>query len=385
MQAASFAALTGGLLAFAASGSPCQADNEKSLQPAEPTVTLHYVDADINTVVADVQRQTGMEIVVTDDISRFGRIDVQLVSAPLAVALLDIEGSADAESSRDDDGEILIRPKREPQCSPSKSDTTSYQYRKLTLRFAKPWHTLETLGWDQDCWSSHPQGCNLPDGVDHIYPIQVDNSLLIHSTLEAFNRIRYIVRQLDVQPVMVSLRVDQVTVDMADLDGLLPDGMAKTPLTTSQVEAALIKRGGISSVTNYLTENNKSVDFIETCTSLNVDSVMHVTPRINRDHTIALFMSPKLPERPASMPPITYASLVTMRTVANGSTADFGLPYVVVRSRIPVLSDLPLIGTAFQSRNKTVSDKSLVIFITPTIVDDKPALKLPTKALRTDH
>ena len=39
-------------------------------------------------------------------------------------------------------------------------------------------------------------------------------------------------------------------------------------------------------------------------------------------------------------------------------------------TKIPILSDLPLIGTAFRSRNKTVSDSELLIFVTPTIIED---------------
>ena len=36
--------------------------------------------------------------------------------------------------------------------------------------------------------------------------------------------------------------------------------------------------------------------------------------------------------------------------------------------KIPVLADLPIIGTLFRTVNKTTEDRELLIFITPTII-----------------
>ena len=38
--------------------------------------------------------------------------------------------------------------------------------------------------------------------------------------------------------------------------------------------------------------------------------------------------------------------------------------------KLPFLGDLPLIGGAFRSKNKTKSDRELIIFLTPHIIDD---------------
>jgi type II secretory pathway component GspD/PulD (secretin) len=40
------------------------------------------------------------------------------------------------------------------------------------------------------------------------------------------------------------------------------------------------------------------------------------------------------------------------------------------RSRIPVLSDLPIIGQLFQGRNEQTTTADLTIFLTPTILDE---------------
>jgi type II secretory pathway component GspD/PulD (secretin) len=40
------------------------------------------------------------------------------------------------------------------------------------------------------------------------------------------------------------------------------------------------------------------------------------------------------------------------------------------RSRIPVLSDLPIIGQLFQGRTRERTDQELLIFVTMNILDD---------------
>ena len=41
------------------------------------------------------------------------------------------------------------------------------------------------------------------------------------------------------------------------------------------------------------------------------------------------------------------------------------------RSRIPILSDLPILGQFFQGKNEQVSTQDLTIFVTPTIIKDQ--------------
>jgi type IV pilus assembly protein PilQ len=41
--------------------------------------------------------------------------------------------------------------------------------------------------------------------------------------------------------------------------------------------------------------------------------------------------------------------------------------------RIPILSDLPLVGTLFRTRARQTEDRELLIFITPTIIGNSGA------------
>ena len=39
-------------------------------------------------------------------------------------------------------------------------------------------------------------------------------------------------------------------------------------------------------------------------------------------------------------------------------------------TKLPFLGDLPLIGAAFRSKNKSKNERELIIFLTPHIIDD---------------
>jgi type II secretory pathway component HofQ len=64
--------------------------------------------------------------------------------------------------------------------------------------------------------------------------------------------------------------------------------------------------------------------------------------------------------------------LFTQRRVANGETIVVGGFIRKNNSesyqKIPVLGDLPLVGSLFRTVNKTSQDRELLIFITPTII-----------------
>ena len=38
--------------------------------------------------------------------------------------------------------------------------------------------------------------------------------------------------------------------------------------------------------------------------------------------------------------------------------------------RIPILSDIPILGGIFRTRNKQINDQELLIFVTPTIIGE---------------
>jgi general secretion pathway protein D len=266
----------------------------------------------------------------------------------------------------------------------------------------------------------------LPEGVDHIYAIQGDNSLLIHATPEAFARIREIVKNLDIAPRQVQIKVEFVTASVNDVDSfgiqysLIPFPGISTSSTlagnggntsyhiniasgnlVASMEAQLTNGRGklvqspIITTTNNVpaeiafhqyipVENQNSIvtngsGAVATSTTyIDAPTQLQVTPRINSDDTVTLLLTPSLSSvsatTPGTAPQVSQQQLQTLRTVHNGETMVLG--GLVTKSelnqstRIPILSDLPIIGSAFRSRNKTVSDSELLIFVTPTIIDD---------------
>ncbi|MHB1458911.1 MAG: type II secretion system protein GspD, partial [Armatimonadota bacterium] len=87
--------------------------------------------------------------------------------------------------------------------------------------------------------------------------------------------------------------------------------------------------------------------------------------------------SPGSVDTPNGKIPITTdQSLQTTRRVQNGETIVVG---GIIRksetdnmTQIPLLGDLPIIGQLFRSTSKDTDDKELLIFLTPTIIPEKP-------------
>ena len=52
------------------------------------------------------------------------------------------------------------------------------------------------------------------------------------------------------------------------------------------------------------------------------------------------------------------------------------------QSKIPLLGDLPIIGSFFRSRTKNNTDSELLIFVTPTIIEDNEYRQRQSPAVR---
>jgi general secretion pathway protein D len=117
--------------------------------------------------------------------------------------------------------------------------------------------------------------------------------------------------------------------------------------------------------------------------SLTATTFLTVTPRINGDQTITVFLNPSLqgfgqlkrgPDG-QEIPDILQQTISVVARVRSGETIALGGLTNKVdnysQSRIPILSDLPIIGQLFRGRNTNTSSSELIIFVTPTIVDDE--------------
>jgi type II secretory pathway component GspD/PulD (secretin) len=106
---------------------------------------------------------------------------------------------------------------------------------------------------------------------------------------------------------------------------------------------------------------------------------LKVTPRIAEDGKITTQMAVTVTSisgvaLPTQPPPTTTEDATTTVTTKNGETIVIGgLVRDVLQNEVdgvPLLSDLPIIGTLFQTKSISHQKAELVIFITPTLIED---------------
>jgi type IV pilus assembly protein PilQ len=82
--------------------------------------------------------------------------------------------------------------------------------------------------------------------------------------------------------------------------------------------------------------------------------------------------------RGGSVPSIDTRELSTSVLVNNGETVVLGGIFQDERSRaedrVPYLSSIPVLGNLFKRRSNENKKRELLIFVTPTIVEDRPAV-----------
>jgi type II secretory pathway component GspD/PulD (secretin) len=115
----------------------------------------------------------------------------------------------------------------------------------------------------------------------------------------------------------------------------------------------------------------------------NVGTVLQVTPRISANEQIWLKVDPQVASyaglQSQTVGGLTYqAPLFDFRTfdtqvlVPNAHTLVMGGMVsdnpISTSTKVPLLGDIPYLGYAFRSENKTTTKDNLLIFITPTIV-----------------
>jgi len=112
-----------------------------------------------------------------------------------------------------------------------------------------------------------------------------------------------------------------------------------------------------------------------------VQSGLNVTPHINGDGTISMFLTPQLSSfrvvpGVGTQPGFetTTQFLTTFRRLKNGETMVIG-GFITNRedkneTRVPLLSDLPIIGNLFTQRSKAANGQEILVFITPTVLED---------------
>jgi general secretion pathway protein D len=121
-------------------------------------------------------------------------------------------------------------------------------------------------------------------------------------------------------------------------------------------------------------------------TYTNLGTILRVTPRIAADRNISLMVQPEVSnidsvDKQTLNGTINTANIYAIRRIEthvmipSGNTLVMGglINDTKTKSytKVPVLGDLPGIGLAFRKEGKTRNKQNLIIFITPTIVEDE--------------
>jgi len=153
-------------------------------------------------------------------------------------------------------------------------------------------------------------------------------------------------------------------------------------ITTADNLPATISTTDVQVYTNTTTTiSNGVVTTAQTYTTSNIPLTLVVTPKISQsDHRILMNINFQLTTAngsalAAGAPlPTSQQSAITNASVNSGDTAVIG---GLVRQnnteetrQVPVLGDIPLLGLLFRFNTIVKSKKEVIIFITPTIVED---------------
>ena len=113
-------------------------------------------------------------------------------------------------------------------------------------------------------------------------------------------------------------------------------------------------------------------------------NTLQVTPTINKDNFVTLLVKPEISNwvkdavfsfsgATVTSPIIDKRSLESTVLIKSGDTLAIGGLLTSEtnkdRNKVPVLGDIPVLGYAFQSRKNQLSKRNLLIFVTPTVLE----------------
>lgn len=267
-----------------------------------------------------------------------------------------------------------------------------------------------------------------PDGIDAIIPLDQENALLVKGEDDAIQELKDLITLVDLPPKQVMIKAEFVEVSTSEsrrlgLDWLLsrPNYLLQTDFRPSGNVIGYVQSGNLTAnlraelttdtgkIVNapiISTLNNtaatlsvgRQIPFYQSVTTvgntgppvtssqvtyIDASTQLNILPQINGDNSITLIMQPQVQNTAGFVtgpngeqaPIINQQTLSTARRVANGETIVVG-GFIQKNdtsggSRVPILGDLPLIGGLFRSRFNLNQDTETLIFITPTVVEER--------------
>jgi type II secretory pathway component GspD/PulD (secretin) len=174
----------------------------------------------------------------------------------------------------------------------------------------------------------------------------------------------------------------------ARITALVQDNKAKIvshpEITTVDNKEATVQVGQKIPIKQFDASGNTVITFYD------VGTVLKVTPHVTVENRILLQLKPE--KSSYQFDPngviINTSNAVTNVVVENGQTAVIGglstKDEIKTNTGVPFLKDIPLIGYFFRYSKKSVEDKDLIIFVTPTIVTPETMQAKPTGMLPDD-
>lgn len=270
----------------------------------------------------------------------------------------------------------------------------------------------------------------VPSGIDFISYDPTDNSLVVRGDEAAIRRLQQNIALFDIAPEQVLIKVEFITTSQSVTRALGFDWLYQRGPISAGNRPGSFARAGDPIFLNYATGNvttrlrtvlqsghGKTVNapivrtlnnqiasvfqqvqtviFINQIVNgpggvivtpqpqgLTVTTALIVRPRINGDRTITISLSPQIQDfgqvrrgpDGQEIPDVLSQSINVVARVKNGETIVLGgltrKSDQSSQSRFPILGELPLIGQFFRSSNKDLNNSELLIFVTPTIIQD---------------
>ncbi|MDR3458126.1 MAG: secretin N-terminal domain-containing protein [Verrucomicrobiae bacterium] len=205
-------------------------------------------------------------------------------------------------------------------------------------------------------------------------------------------------------PMTGFLSADGVKAVISFLNSSYDAQVVSTPrIVTLDNETAVINVTRQVPIINFSggTQNSSGSSSV---TYSNVGTILEVTPRISANEKIWLRVIPEVSSKfgdviitvPGGSGNANYSfpvpifdirRLSTQVLIPNGNTLVMGglvqdAP-TASYNKVPLLGDIPGLGWAFRSENKTMSKDNLIIFLTPTIVQDTDFRATPSSFLQS--
>jgi type II secretory pathway component GspD/PulD (secretin) len=270
----------------------------------------------------------------------------------------------------------------------------------------------------------------VPQGIQQVIYDPTDNSFIVRGSEEAIRELERLIEQFDQQPKQVVIKVEFVASSQSSdralgIDWLYGRGTINAGVRPGEFAASgnpvffNYSTGNISSRLRTLmnngwgrtvsapllrTLNNQPAIVAQSVTTfifvpiinngpggqqtvfqpvaVPVQTFLTVRPRINNNGTITMTLTPQIanitgfsvsPDG-SQLPNITQQTLTLSTIVKDGET--IALAGFTTKAdnftvkRIPVLSELPIIGQLFRTHNDSRQSSELVVFVTPHIVED---------------